>query len=634
MENELNIEEIRSKRRKCMIEKKKRITSVLLSTLLISLSVTGNMVYAEEPDTDESEQESDESLSDVISEVGKEVLNANLSYLLPTDEEEVKVIPEEPVDTTKYPKIYPDHFYLNDVDGKNYVSPVKMQNPWGTCWSFAAIAAAETSIMYESNMPVTQDDPNPLDLSEKQVAWFTYRPLSEKYENHQGGEGTYCIDENGNITNDPQVIYNVGGSIVSAEQLFTSAIGPVYEEAIPYKPAEANKDNYTEYAMHTEDGTPYFWKDTGDWTVPDDMRQYYSFALEETKELPSSANNNQEGVQAMKKELLEGRPIWIGYTADQYLPSQDLKTAEGKYIYVNEAGQCSQYTYQPDVPNHAVTVVGYNDSYSRHNFLEGHRPPGDGAWLIKNSWGASEKYNQFPNSHPSGFGTDGSGYFWLSYYDKSITCEHTLNFDLQEKTMNEEKRFVYEYDLLARSSKLNLPLEGESSYANVFKAIEKMNLKELGIFSQVADSNVSVSVYRIDKNAKNPTDGTLVTTLQKSFQYPGFHKIELPEKYLLSDNQRFSVVVTEEKDGIYFIPLQYAENENVMDIVNEKAGEILLNTYQVGIVNPGESYQYVDGTWSDLSDTIKEANQLLQDETSIQGGLLAIDNYSIKAYGE
>lgn len=38
--------------------------------------------------------------------------------------------------------------------------------------------------------------------------------------------------------------------------------------------------------------------------------------------------------------------------------------------------------------NHAVTIVGWDDNYPKENFAADNPPQGDGAWIIRNSWGA------------------------------------------------------------------------------------------------------------------------------------------------------------------------------------------------------------------------------------------------------
>jgi C1A family cysteine protease len=50
--------------------------------------------------------------------------------------------------------------------------------------------------------------------------------------------------------------------------------------------------------------------------------------------------------------------------------------------------------------NHGVSIVGWDDSFSRENFPVSNQPDGDGAWIVRNSWGP-------------GWG-DG-GYFYMSY---------------------------------------------------------------------------------------------------------------------------------------------------------------------------------------------------------------------------
>lgn len=62
---------------------------------------------------------------------------------------------------------------------------------------------------------------------------------------------------------------------------------------------------------------------------------------------------------------------------------------------------------------HGVTIIGWDDNYSKSNFRN--TPPGNGAWLAKNSWGTS-------------VGDD--GYLWISYYDRYVFDTETWGANL------------------------------------------------------------------------------------------------------------------------------------------------------------------------------------------------------------
>ncbi|MBR7085824.1 MAG: hypothetical protein IKI37_11750, partial [Oscillospiraceae bacterium] len=86
-----------------------------------------------------------------------------------------------------------EKFDLRDVNGKNYVSPVKFQNPYGTCWAFSITAAAETSVAYTTDFDFnteSENNPDRIDFSERHLAWFVAHPLPEnKLYPSQAGEG-------------------------------------------------------------------------------------------------------------------------------------------------------------------------------------------------------------------------------------------------------------------------------------------------------------------------------------------------------------------------------------------------------------------------------------------------------------
>jgi C1A family cysteine protease len=87
----------------------------------------------------------------------------------------------------------------------------------------------------------------------------------------------------------------------------------------------------------------------------------------------------------------------------------------------------SYYYWGTSDSNHAVDIIGWNDSFDKNRFSN--VPPGNGAFIIKNSWGTA-------------FGEN--GYFYVSYYDSNIG---TSNCVFTAESSNNYKT-VYQYDPL------------------------------------------------------------------------------------------------------------------------------------------------------------------------------------------
>ncbi|RAP49569.1 MAG: hypothetical protein BZ138_07535, partial [Methanosphaera sp. rholeuAM270] len=88
----------------------------------------------------------------------------------------------------------------------------------------------------------------------------------------------------------------------------------------------------------------------------------------------------------------------------------------------------ASYTYEPLDIDHSVVLVGWNDTFSRYNFKV--TPPGDGAWIIKNSYGTEWGDN---------------GYYYVSYYDKVIGTDHNpIAIIINNSTNRYEKNYQYD----------------------------------------------------------------------------------------------------------------------------------------------------------------------------------------------
>ena len=522
---------------------------------------------------------------------------------------------------------HPRKFDLRDVDGVNYVTPVKSQGGWGLCWGFAAISACETSILYELRNDLgIEADPAELDLSERQLAWFanSYIGNDSPYYPSQKGEGTHLIYLDPDDRDDNYRL-GAGGMTLFATSVFSMGIGPVDEALVPYRNLSGNKK------VDERLGREYYVAAGEDWSVDENYHFAMNFELEESNALPSPANYipadetgeeyyyeyDPSATEMIKHELMRGRAVAISFFSD----SPVIRELDSNKKYISE--NYAHYTYDPEFSNHAVCIVGWDDDYSKDNFLQGispsgedMAPPHDGAWIVKNSWGS--KTGEFPNR--SDWGVDGTGYFYLSYYDKSLASPESFDFYTEGFVSDREILSINQYDLMPVRELEGLAFGAPVVSANVFRAETDQTVRALSTETIERNTAVTYSVYRLKKNFKNPCDGELVYSATKKYDYPGFHRINLDEDVVIKEDEYFSVTVSQKTASGSPLPLK--KNVNYDSVKNEISNPETVENfksmgaralqYYVGIINPGESMVYMPDPetgkykWMDLTELVGE----------------------------
>lgn len=408
-------------------------------------------------------------------------------------------------------------------------------------------------------------------------------------------------------------------------------------------------------------------------------------------ELPSPANlqvnaegtgyiytgYNAAGTAAIKQAVMDKGAVSIGFYADVSKPGQ-ASVATANFNYATGAQYVDQFT----MPNHGVSIVGWNDNYAASNFQTA--PQGNGAFLCRNSWGSYGAYEQmtirgggltdtvnkttytdasgktsnvyfvsgilipvlddgtldtdhviaknlkvlsddhtnpvyvdengteYPVHVVPKTGTAGSptwdGYFWLSYYDKTIMQPVSYTVDIPNSSGAYANDHQYEYDYLGLSSGTSTK-EGAfdtasqevassadstedviAQAANVFTSVGNEVLTAVSVSTHSAANQVQIFIYRLINGATSPTQSatgqpevSMTTTIANS----GYHTVNLTKPLYLHAGESFSVVevIKSAKGG--YVPIEFG-----IAPVPTITGETM--SYQAKI-GSGESYISTDG---------------------------------------
>jgi C1A family cysteine protease len=244
--------------------------------------------------------------------------------------------------------------------------------------------------------------------------------------------------------------------------------------------------------------------------------------------------------------------------------------------------------------NHAICIVGWDDNYSKTNFVG--NPPGNGAFIIRNSWGAD-------------WGEQ--GYFYVSYYDKNLAnTDDNIIFMTGESVKNYDN--IYQYDPFGDVG--NYGYDNDVGwFSNVFKSNGRELLKAASFYATQPNTSYKIYVY-LNPVGNNPRSGILAAVQQGIISSAGYKTIVLNNFVNLMKNQKFSIVVKlVSPDDYQPITIEYP----------------LIDYSSKARASPGQSFISPNGiSWEDMTSVIDNANVCLKAFTSNLGADLAI---SVKA---
>lgn len=389
---------------------------------------------------------------------------------------------------------FPDSYDLRD-EGR--VTAIRNQGLYGTCWTFGAMASLESNYLTQLQKAGVSYHLEEIDFSERNLAWLTYaKPVDapdypmpqvemedqtnqfdvEHFEGQvfqQGGQGTFLI-----------------GMLARGD-------GLIWEKYAPYE--------YTR--EHPMQGVQTPQENTAAGIL---KNAYGSF--DNMIDLDGTQEEIDAQIERYKELIREHGALNVSYFA---LDSrrQDI------------------YSPAPDEPNHAISLIGWDDAYQlrdangellRDANGDALRP---GAWILRNSWGqqAGDK-----------------GYYHISYYEPSLDDPFSLTVETDAKryTRNDQHALLGINDAIE--------IDGnQAAFAGRYTAAAPQFIKAVGFYTSEDNASYKIEILT---DAHHPEDGKVVYAEEGQFtgseRFSGYHTVDLENYVFLPQGKDYIARIT------------------------------------------------------------------------------------------
>lgn len=269
---------------------------------------------------------------------------------------------------------------------------------------------------------------------------------------------------------DASINYHSGGQNTLAENYYAARIGPVAEAEDAYGDGKRNKEAKVLYDI---EGIIYPKKD----------------------------------ITAIKKTLLQYGAVQASIHLGDFVLNDGQKhdTFERYFDSLHN----SFYYNGEEKVNHDVVIVGWNDRFKKEHFKI--KPPADGAWIVKNSYGRNWGEN---------------GFFYVSYYDRHFPGEPSVVTKVKN---HDEKETLYYHDDNGYTSHLGYEDTDADFMAAIFEKKAK-DEKLSAVTVAIADYDTSYKLYYVaDYQGVSDLTQKRVLLFEGIFKERGYYVMRLPE---------------------------------------------------------------------------------------------------------
>ena len=418
-----------------------------------------------------------------------------------------------------------------DLRDYKLTTRAKDQGQYVTCWIFGTTGAIESNALVNGY--------GEFDFSEYQLAYLSQN-IPEKQDAMIAGEGFVAEGS----------WYDLPGRPAFVVGAFMKGYGPALEDDYPYK-------NIMK-------------------TLSEDAKDDAAF-LGDSCYMVSAADTEK-----IKELVIKNGGIAVGLDAtkwDDYGGVIDMNTG-------------AVYNSTGTTIDHYLTLVGWDDNYSRDNFYFPKRPEGDGAWIIKNSWG---------------MGVGDSGYLYVSYYDKSFFATNQLySFTLMPKDSYD---YQYQYDGGFGAG----VLDNLTGTAMTFKVKEDETMTGVRVYplpdkdGAFEGVKATVKVYKGIASAEAIEESKVIYTSEYVIKYAGYQTLKFEKGLNINKDDTILVTVTFDKPLYYAYDCPYKGQE-----VDQ--WDIARKYHVVSTANLNETFMYLtsDNAWADCAVKFKDSNMCMK----------------------